>query len=700
MAVLLAGALALGALVANQSESDVCVRPSPPARSRPVLSRDLATLTDIGRSDPYDSTSLFGISPDGNRIAYVIRRGDPASNSFCQQLVIQELRGDSPPRLIEIGGELIRMTISIWGLAALPTGSAAIIQPRWSPDGKEIAFLKRVAGSTQVWVATVATGALRQATAQKADVDDFSWLPNGQGLVVATRPALHQKLDGNDSEGRAGYLFDDRFSPMESNRPFVRDPVDTRYDRVDIAAADVSAASPGEVALLRPPSVKERPSQARLFARSGGASAWTEPTPAGQWLGPDRLFIADSAGKRQSCSSAECAHVRRLWWQDETLFWISRTGWGQNRTALYRWGPGDNQPHLLLETGDNLIGCSHDGWTEICAREGSVRPRRIEAIDLRSGASRVLFDPNAGFSRLTLGEVHRYFYQNAFGIECWFDLVMPVGHRPGQRHPMVVVQYTSQGFLRGGTGDEVPIQVLAAQGFAVLSFEHPDFTPQARLARNELELRQIDRRNWLERRNVESALERAVQIAIRTGTVDPSRIGISGFSEGSAAVQWALINSKLFTVASLGTCCEDKVAQPLNGGPGYEQHLREQGYPAFDSSSDRFWAPYSLVQNADHIRTPILLQVGDSEYQMGLDVIAAMRERGRPFEAYIFPNEPHIKWQPAHRLAVYDRNLEWFEFWLRHRIDCSPEKQSQYARWIAMSGAPSRSSLLCFPVEN
>ncbi|WP_342249217.1 Atxe2 family lasso peptide isopeptidase [Sphingomonas sp. OTU376] len=678
-----------------------CGDPPRVSERRTVTVSDLARLADIGRSDPYDSDALFGVSPDRRQIAYLVRRGDPLTNSFCQELVIQDLRETKPALRIIVGGEFIRGTIAIWGIAALPTGSAAIVRPRWSPDGKSIAFLKRAAASTQIWIVASTGGSPRQATTLNADVDDFAWLANGHGFVVASRPALRTRAADYDREGRSGYLFDKRFSPMESRRPFVLDPVETRYAHIDIGSATDAVATPAEIALLDGLSTAGRPRQARLFAKGpDGALAWTESAQDGQWLGRDRIVIAGRTGGKRNCVADACAHVRRLWWQGGALFWISRVGWGQSRSALYRWGPEDRRPYRLIDTADNFIGCSHAGWIEICAREGASLPRRVESIDLLRGTTRTLFNPNAGIAARRLGGIHRYFYRNAFGVECWFDLVLPPDHRPGEKHPMVVVQYTSQGFLRGGTGDEVPIQALAARGIAVLSFEHPDFTPEARRAGNELELRQINRRNWLERRNVQDALEKAVKISIDTGTIDQSRIGISGFSEGSAAVQWALINSGLFSVASLGTCCEDKVAQPLNGGPGYARHLRDHGYPAFDDPSDQFWAPYSLAENADHIQTPILLQVGDSEYQMGLDVITAMNERQRPFETYVFPDEPHIKWQPVHRLAVYTRILDWFEFWLNHRIDCSPGRTSQYTRWLAMSGAPSRADLRCIPAQD
>jgi hypothetical protein len=53
---------------------------------------------------------------------------------------------------------------------------------------------------------------------------------------------------------------------------------------------------------------------------------------------------------------------------------------------------------------------------------------------------------------------------------------------------------------------------------------------------------------------------------------------------------------------------------------------------------------------------------------------------------YAFPNEPHIKTQPRHKLAVYQRNLDWFRFWLLGAVDPDPAKAEQYRRWRAFAG--------------
>jgi dipeptidyl aminopeptidase/acylaminoacyl peptidase len=172
-------------------------------------------------------------------------------------------------------------------------------------------------------------------------------------------------------------------------------------------------------------------------------------------------------------------------------------------------------------------------------------------------------------------------------------------------------------------------------------------------------------------------------------------MGISGFSDGTSMVQWALINSSLFKVASMGACCEDIYSYPLEAGPAFERSTREAGYRFFEPGVPEYWQPMSLFLNADRIETPILIQTGDSEYQIGLDVLDAYRRRGKPIELYVLPGEAHFKWQPAHRLAIYERSADWFAFWLLHEIDCAPDKAEQNARWQKMKGAPSPNLLTC-----
>src|SRR3546814_16987976 len=93
-------------------------------------------------------------------------------------------------------------------------------------------------------------------------------------------------------------------------------------------------------------------------------------------------------------------------------------------------------------------------------------------FNFRNGASEELFDPNPKIGKSNLGRVERLHWRNARGVPWYGDLIYPVGYQRGTRYPMVVVQYRSRGFLRGGTGEQVPIQTPADQGFLVLSVDN------------------------------------------------------------------------------------------------------------------------------------------------------------------------------------------------------------------------------------
>lgn len=670
----------------------------PSTAKRKITLRDQATMADIGRSDPFDAPSPFGVSPDGTSIAFVIRRANPDANAYCQRLVVMPLDASAAPRELDRGGAFIRPTFSMRSFPALRAGWAKVITPRWSPDGRTVAYLKREHGSTQVWgVAADGGSAARQLTRLPDDVEDFAWDADGKGLVATSRPGLREQTEAIDRESRNGFLFDARFSPQFASRPIPTGPLATAFTHVDLDTGAMRAASKAEAALVNPGPATGSPAAALLYVKGPhGAAAWTEAKNPGKLIPITRILLKSGDGATQVCDTTFCEGAQHMWWSgDGTLLILQKTGWADSQTALLRWMPGQPAPVRLFVTDDAFSGCAMPVHEIICMREGSVQPRRIVGIDPATGRQRIVYDPNPLLRDLELGKVTRFHLRNAYGAESIADLVLPPRHKPGEKHPLVVVQYTSEGFLRGGTDDEVPIQVLAAHGFAVLSFGNPPRTAGDLQARSASDIMRSSYSHWQMQRSIESSLELAVKKAVATGAVDPARMGISGFSGGTSTAQWALINSNLFKVASLGACCEDLWLFPAEAGWDFEDATRAAGYHWWDPLNEAHMKPMSLIENVDRIKAPILVQVGDSEYRIGLDTLAVFRLHHKPIEMYVFENEPHFKWQPAHRFAMYRRVTQWFDFWLRHRKDCEAQYDDQYARWQTMAGAPAANLLTC-----
>jgi dipeptidyl aminopeptidase/acylaminoacyl peptidase len=486
-------------------------------------------------------------------------------------------------------------------------------------------------------------------------------------------------------EGRSGFHFDKRFLPLtdKAPRPSAEVPfVDRWYDR--------ATGQPIAVPSDRAPAASGRPGDAVVFAESStGMRAWTAPRDPAALFPPVALHVA--IGDREiACPATLCAdHVAALWWIGPADLLFIRAGYPENggRDEIYRWRvTGGQGPVRLLSSVDALIGCQLAQARLVCAREGATIPRRLVSIDVGTARPTLLFDPNPDFPAERLAPVERLTWHDGQGIATYGDLVLPPDHKPGQRHPLIVVQYQSRGFVRGGTGDEYPLQLLARHGFAVLGFQRPSELPIAQTVRNLTELQRANIAGFAERRMIVSALEAGVNAAIARDVVDPERLGLTGLSDGAVTAQFMLSRPNRFKAAVISTCCDDPGSALSAAGLGYRDDVLSWGYPGPGARGQEFWRGYSLAASADAVRTPILMQLADDEFRLALETYSALEYRHLPVDMFVFPDEHHYKWHPAHRLAVYERNIAWFDFWLRGVRD--PASSTDIKRWAAMALSP------------
>jgi dipeptidyl aminopeptidase/acylaminoacyl peptidase len=103
------------------------------------------------------------------------------------------------------------------------------------------------------------------------------------------------------------------------------------------------------------------------------------------------------------------------------------------------------------------------------------------------------------------------------------------------------------------------------------------------------------------------------------------------------------------------------------------------GWPEGKSAAN--WEQIAADLNADRIDVPVLNNDPDSEFLPDLALYTSLRDLGKPVELFIYPNELHRINQPKHRYQIYERNLDWFRFWLQSEESPDPAKSEQYQRW-------------------
>lgn len=658
------------------------------APTRDVDALNLAMLRDIGEMGNGSARDRqpFSIAPDGHSIAFIVRQAQPVTNDWCQALVILGLVDGAKPLVSYAGKELIRFYHPNLRGMRFPTGLPQLIVPQWSPDGKSIAYLRRENGHTQVWRASVADGDANPVTAGPTDVEQFAWTVDGKGLILGLAQGLADWNEAVEREGLGGFRFDERMMPMARKRPFPPSGLPVRYVVVDCAGRNRDANSE-EIEQLGPlPSVVNSTKPVGAVTAPDGTHAWLEAPTDGDISALPRLMMRRGERPRIGCAALQChGRITGLWWDNTSKSLLYMRQEGEDSLALYRWTGGKLVPRRLFVTQDLLTGCALTDRALLCAREASREPRTLTWVDIETGKQRLLFDPNPDFRNFRLGEVRTLLWTNANGLPAFAVLVLPPDHQTGQKHPLMIVQYTARGFLRGGVGDEYPVHAFAARGYAVLVVQRPDEI--AAIAGKKLADRTaattVNVAGWAERRSVNASLMAAIAQASKQGVVDDARIGITGLSDGASTTCFALINNNIFAAAALSSACEDPRTSLLLAGPRWERSRYGVGFPDYGDTGE-FWRPVSIALNAARIKTPLLMQLADDESDFGLEAFSSFRLAGHPIEMYVFPGEHHIKWQPAHRLAIYQRNLDWFDYWLLGKRDDDPLKASQYAAWDAL----------------
>jgi dipeptidyl aminopeptidase/acylaminoacyl peptidase len=338
--------------------------------------------------------------------------------------------------------------------------------------------------------------------------------------------------------------------------------------------------------------------------------------------------------------------------------------------------------HRKSEWIASKVPASHvEPSLQLFVHETLNEPPVLIAADAVSGKSRQILDPNPQFADIALGTVSVYEWTDSHGRKSRGGLVKPPDYAPGRRYALVIQThgFDQSRFFRAGYSDTSNAgRALAGRGLLVLQVQEP---------RSNLD------QTWHD--GTELGMDvylAAVDQLTAEGIVDPTKVGISGYSYSG------------WLVATSITRAPDRfaAAEIANSDPvtltGYYEYVDT---PLAKADADGYvgarpygeglksWIERAPSFSTDKIRAPVLFQAADPWHLIGLwDMYAAMRDQGKPVELQYMRSGEHNIRKPLQVLVHQEMIVDWFDFWLNGHEDSNSAKAEQYARWRKLQEAP------------
>ncbi|HEU0309634.1 MAG TPA: S9 family peptidase [Sphingomicrobium sp.] len=629
------------------------------------------------------------ISPDGRWVAYVRRSNDIMTDRARSAIWLLDVTtGEQRP---------------------LVTGAGNHLSPRWSPDGKRLAYFSTAEGSSpQLFVRWMDTGQNARITSLPDSPQGIAWSPDGRRIAYlmnvpddgAKLGSAPPKPEGAEwakplevidkvtyrTDG-GGYLkpgFD---------HIFVVDALGGAPRQLTFGAyhdGNPEWAADGQAILfsaVRKPDwemIANDSEVYRLDLNGGSVTALTDrrgpdSAPA---ISPDGRLIAyvgfddhkkgfeqadlyvmnsDGTGSRHIAPGLDRSIDQLEWSADGRSIVAAYEEDGS--VVVSRIGLDGRVTPITREVGGGSLDRPYAGGGFSLARNGSIAfttdsaSRPAEVAVASGGKVRQLTRLNelalSGKSLGTLREI-KVTAPDGSPVPSW--ILLPPGYQEGTRVP-TILEIHGGPYASYGPHFSTDYQLYASAGYAVLYTNPRGSTGYGQQFADGIEKTYPDSNT--------ADLLAAVDAAVATGIADPENLFVTGGSGGGILTAWLIGKTGRFKAAASQKPVINWTSMALTSdgiqffGPYWMGALPWENYQSYWARS-----PLSLMAN---VKTPTLVVVGAEDYRTPVSeaeqLYSALKLKGVPTMLVKVPNASHggIAARPSQSAAKAAAIIAWFD---------------------------------------
>ncbi|MBE3112867.1 MAG: S9 family peptidase [Acidobacteria bacterium] len=664
-----------------------------------VLSGQSATLKPIAFDDfiRIKRVTDLQLSPDGTSIAYVVTVMDKAANRGASDIWLVPARGGEPRRLT--------------------SSPAADMNPRWSPDGRTIAFISTRSGSPQVWRIDPNGGEAVQLTRISTGASGVIWSPSGTHLAFVSSvypdcpddESNRKRMEAVEASKVKGRLFDhllirhwNAWSDGTRSHVFVIPaaggafvditPGDFDVPPIALGGAQDYTFSPDgtEIAFVRNADTEFRlglGTNNDIFVTgiAGGgepkkltASKANDHSPS---YSPDGRFLAYLAMARPGFEADKLSLMlfdRKTGTADNltgsldysvgAFFWapggtaLYFDAEEKGRTAVFRVTLATKKVEKVFE-GHTLsaLALSPDGRTLYFLKQALHRPNDVWSLDLKTKTLAQLTKVNADLlAGLDMNPAEEFWYDGAAGDKVHGFLLKPPAFDPSKKYPLLMLIH---GGPQGSFGDDFHYrwnaQMFAAAGYVTAMVNFHGSTGYGQAFTDSIS------GDW-GGKPYEDIIKAVGYLHGTYPFIDKDKLGAAGASYGGYMIDWIegqtaifdclVSHDGVFDLRSMYGATEELWF------PEWDYH----GTPWTSPEQYTKWSPSMYVKN---FKTPCLVIHSANDFRVpleqGLQLFTSLQRMGVPSKLLYFPDEDHFISKPQNAELWWKTIHDWLATYLK-----------------------------------
>jgi dipeptidyl aminopeptidase/acylaminoacyl peptidase len=624
------------------------------------------------------SVSAVAIDPTGKHVAYVLlspREADEETGGRYSELFIVSASGGAPGQF-----------------TYKPTTAGS---PQWSSDGKWIYFTSRrkaIDEHNEVYRISLDGGEAEAVTKSANGVREYRLSPDGKWIAYTMTDAQTEAEKMEAKKGHDVQIVDTNFKhhrlyiqAVGSNdaQSFMGDMTVWEFEWSPDASQIVFQASAtprtDDSYMFKKIYVASRNAHVppKVLTETKGKLGNMAWSPDVKWIafhaGVDEsdptsgsiFVVAAAGGQAKNLSENFEGTVTSVGWLDKATLIFSATE--RSHTTLNTIPATGGAPKQIIESGYGFgeASVTSDGKTFALAANTYKHPNEVFSGQVATKKLARLTNNNPELDNVRFSGNKEISWKAKDGLEITGLLMLPLDYQPGKKYPCIVqihggpesayVDCWMTSYVRWS-------ELLAAAGYVVFSPNYRGSTGRG-VAYSKADHKDLGGKEF------EDVLD-GINHLVQQGYVDPERVGIGGFSYGGYFSALAATKyTEHFKAASMGAGIANWFSFTGTSDIPHENSMVHWNLEVFKKENAALVWDRSPVAHAEKSQTALLISHGDKDDRVpigqGWEMYTVMKLLGKKVELDIYPREAHGFGERNHQLHSIQRNLGWFDKYVK-----------------------------------